>query len=115
MRARDRETERERERESEIENESSLKHTATHCNTLQHTATHAGAQGEVQRYKSEEACVRVQLLTAVPKGHQVYVFYGALTSAAQLIRCVECENIYIWHVYVCYGALICAAQLIRFD
>jgi hypothetical protein len=46
---------------------------------------HVCAQGEVQRFREEEGEVRVQLLTDVKQGQQVYVFYGALSTASQLV------------------------------
>ena len=46
---------------------------------------HVCAQGEVQRFREEEGEVRVQMLTDVKQGQQVYVFYGALSTASQLV------------------------------
>jgi hypothetical protein len=40
----------------------------------------------VKRYDSDEGYAVVQLLSPVKKGKQVFVYYGELTTASQLLR-----------------------------
>ncbi|KAJ1484274.1 hypothetical protein T484DRAFT_1797456 [Baffinella frigidus] len=49
------------------------------------------AKGSVEGYNAEVGCARVRLLAPVKAGQQVFVYYGNLSSASQLIRFGFCD------------------------
>jgi len=47
---------------------------------------HRSAQGMVKKYNADVGAATVELLVPVKKGQQVFIYYGELTTASQLLR-----------------------------